>query len=336
MGFNDYTFRTTHLLLFSCFFFQIILEAQEKPEIRWEDKARIKEAITIANTYGEKIWDNFNDPPFTIILVTNDYEYLINHPNPSEDFQYLNEDDLMGKVYYRPQQFSIYFLATFPAVNGINCIIMGTPENTKLSTTEWIITLLHERFHQYQYTAPNYHQDALALDLSNGDQTGMWQLNYPFPYEQSKVGKLYEKYTSALSHAIEMLDSDGWEDAYNKLKKRREKFKKSVPINDYKYLSFQWYQEGVARYTEYAFLENLKEYTPGQDIKKLKDFIPFKTYLPKFFKHNLDMITQLKLAEYKRETVYSVGFAETLILRKVNPDWRKDYLIQKFDLELLY
>lgn len=315
----------------------ITLHSQQNPELRVEDKIRIKEAMQISKIYGDSIWSGFNKPPFTIILVTDDYEFLISHPYPSDDFQPIGKDEvLQANVYFRPQQFNKGFLATFPAVNGVNCIVIGTPENTGLNSTQWILTLLHERFHQYQYTSPNYHQDALALGLSNGDETGMWQLNYPFPYENPDVINKYEQYTNYLVDAVENRTSKNWDKIYHKLLKLRNAFKEVLSENDYKYISFQWYQEGVARYTEYAFLKLLQDYLPSKEILDINDFVSYKSYIKEFFELHLSNAVRLKIEEYKRITVYDVGFAESLVLQKQNPNWKIKYLIEKFDLEKLY
>ena len=50
---------------------------------------------------------------------------------------------------------------------------------------------MHEHFHQLQYAQPGYYQAVAALGLSHGDQTGMWILNYPFPYTSASVTKSF-------------------------------------------------------------------------------------------------------------------------------------------------
>ncbi|WP_272149786.1 hypothetical protein [Tenacibaculum aiptasiae] len=312
-----------------------------KPEselnFRFQDKIRIKEAIRISETYGDSIWEGFNKLPFTIVLVTDKYEYLINHPNPTNDFKLLGIDKILEtKVYVRKKQFNKRFLATFPAVNGVNCIVIGTPENTGLNSTEWIITLLHERFHQYQYSSHNYHKEALALGISKGDTTGIWQLNYPFPYEDLDVNKYYEKYTEFLIKAVEARNNKNWEKIYKQYIDKRKEFKESLGEDDYKYISFQWYQEGIARYTEYAFLRLLQDFEPSKEVLNLKDFVAYEVYLKEFYTRHLENVKKMKLSKEKRITVYDIGFAEALIIEYVNKDWKDKYLIEKFDLKKLY
>lgn len=141
--------------------------AQTKPQMRQADKVRIKEAITLSKQFGNEVWKGYSEIPFTVLLVTDSTEFLINYPkaDPGNDFRFLEYDsDLSSKIYVRKRQFSPHLLATFPAINGVNCIIVGTPENTKQSSTEWIITLLHEHFHQYEQADPDYFESVAQAD----------------------------------------------------------------------------------------------------------------------------------------------------------------------------
>ena len=61
------------------------------------------------------------------------------------------------------------------------------------TSTPWVVTMLHEHFHQLQDSQPNVFQDVMALDLAGGDQTGMWMLNYPFPYKDEKINVEFEQ-----------------------------------------------------------------------------------------------------------------------------------------------
>ena len=318
--------------------FLLVFVFSNAQHIRLEDKKRINEAIKISNLYGNQIWKGFNATPFSIILIYDDNEYLINHPNPSSDFKLLGFDnELNSNVYFRKRVFNKHFLATFPAVNGVNCIVVGTPENTNLNSSQWIITLLHEHFHQYVNDSPNYFNEVEALNLSKGDTSGMWMLNYPFPYQDQNVIASYKTYTQALQELSEMNISDtSFKSAYKTFLKARNQLKSQLPNEDYAYFSFQLWQEGIARYTEYKFLELLTNYEPSKDIIKLDDYIPFKTLKSSFLQKELENISALKLQEHKRVCFYAIGLAEGLILDKVNPEWRDLYLSKKFYLENYY
>jgi hypothetical protein len=308
--------------------------AQAPPQMRKEDKTRIREAMIISNKFGNGIWQGINETPFSVLLVTDSVEFLINHPYPSVDFKLSEEDDILKtKIFYRKQQFSKAFLATFPAVNGINCIVVGTPENTGKSSTDWIITLLHEHFHQYQYTQKDYYASVASLDLSGGDKSGMWQLNYSFPYDSLPVSSQYLQYTDALSKAVWSVNTKDFKKVFDKFYNERKKLMTLLKPADYRYISFQLWQEGIARYTEYKFLQLLDDYRPTVEVSQLPDFIPFRKFKEEFLHLHLSSVTALTLDKEKRVCFYDIGLAEGILLDKLNPQWRSQYFTQKFFLE---
>lgn len=299
-----------------------------------EDKVRIREAMTISKLYGEKIWKGMNDAPFAIILVTDSVEFLVNHPSPSEDFILLGDDSVLGtKVYYRRVAFNKHFLATFPAVSGLSTIVVGTPENTGTNSTSWIITILHEHFHQYVYTSPGYYVAVNQLGLSSGDQTGMWMLNYPFPYGDSAVVRQYRTYTRALAQTLSTIGADSFGLQFKVYTTERKRLRDLLKPAEYRYFSFQIWQEGIARYTEYKFLELLGGYTPAKEVASLPDYIPFEKYHEQFYKNQTSWITQWDLSEHQRDCFYALGLGEGLILDRLDPTWRGKYLAEKFYIE---
>jgi hypothetical protein len=326
-----------HILNFTAAFIFLFTTAfgQTKPEMRYQDKIRIREAMNISKQFGDQIWKGINDVPFVILLVTDSTEFLVNHPYPSDDFKLLGIDSILEtNIYYRPTQYNIHFLATFPAVNGVTCIVVGVPENTiRNSTTNWTITLLHEHFHQYQVASVDYYKSVENLGLTGGDQTGMWMLNYPFPYDSTIIIEQYKKYTMALSKALASIGTKEIENNFNNYKTERNKFKKLLNPTDYRYFSFQVWQEGIANYTEYKFLEFLSDYKPSEEISQLSDFVSFNKYKEEFYKSQSNQLIQLGLKEDKRICFYAIGFAEGLLLDRLNPKWHKDYLINKFYIE---
>lgn len=310
---------------------------QSIPKMRNEDKIRIKEAITISQKFGDKIWNGINNVPFVVLLVTDSVEFLVNHPYPSEDFKLSEEDKLLKtKIFYRERKFPNWYLATFPAVNGVNCIVVGTPEKTNKNSTNWVITLLHEHFHQYQFTSKNYYEEVKKLDLSGGDETGMWQLNYPFPYENLEVIDQFNKYKSALLNTVSNVEKKHFNKDFKKYLRQRIKFKNSLKPSDYRYFSFQIWQEGIARFTEYKFLQELENYTPSNEIEQLKDFVSFKDFKNKFYLSELKSLSTSILEKDKRISFYAIGLAEGILLDKKNPKWQEKYLSNKFYVEKFF
>src|SRR4029077_16418725 len=118
---------------------------------------------------------------------------------------------------------------------------VGRAENTSAKTsTAWVIVVLHEHFHQLQDSQPNFYQEVNALNLSHGDQSGMWMLNYAFPYDRREVQDQFAAMSQLLSDAIDSPKAV----RVGKLRaylEAREKFKQLLSPDDYKYFSFQFW-----------------------------------------------------------------------------------------------
>jgi hypothetical protein len=322
--------RITVLFLF------LFLHIDSSPQnvIDRTDALLIREAKLIADTHGERLWKGFSTAPFIIILVADSTEYLINHPYPSADFKLLYRDSILdADVYERSRIYPKEWLATFPAVNGINCIVVGTPKNTGRSYTNWMITLLHEHFHQYVNSQPGYYEAVNKLNLSGGDETGMWMLNYAFPYDNAVIINQYQKFTNALVEAVNTIGKKEFKEFLNVYLKEKQVFKKLLKPEDYRYFSFQLWNEGLATYTEYKFLEILGNYKFSAAITALKDLMPLSKYKKQFFNAQVINLKKIKIQIDKRVCFYPIGFAEGLLLDINNKNWRKKYFSDKFNTD---
>src|SRR5664279_6538766 len=246
------------------------LRAQEAPALPDIDRVRIAEAFRLADAVQDQIWPAWSTAPFAVLLVTPKYEYLMRHPDPSSDFTLLGYDRVLKeKVWYRERQYSISFLATFPAVNGLPTIVIGEAEYTTSKTsTPWVVTLLHEHFHQLQYSHPGYYDGVTALGLAHGDQSGMWMLNFPFPYADSAVQARFAATARALGAALKVRGQPGFAAAVTAFPRDDKAFLAKVGAENAKYFAFESWQEGIARYTEYRVAaEAAKGYEPGAEFK---------------------------------------------------------------------
>ncbi len=331
------------LYLASIIFFSSNIFIKAQSSIRYEDKIRIAEAFRIAELFGSKIWKNWETAPFAILLIYDDNEFLINHPSPTDDFKLIGFDSLLNSdIYYRQKTFSTNLLATFPAVNGLSTIVVGTPENTGKSSVNWIITILHEHFHQLQYSQPDYQSGVDKLDLKGGDETGMWMLNYPFPYEDEEVNKQYKKLTEALLKVVIPFPPDNrlFNRDLNSYLEERKIFKDLLNEKDYKYFSFQLWQEGIARYTEYKIADMISHYEPSEELTALKDYKPFFEIADALRENIFNQLKEWSasggLKDNGRLCFYSYGAAEGLLLDRVNKSWKEQYLEKKFFLEEYY
>jgi hypothetical protein len=140
-------------------------------------------------------------------------------------------------------------------------------------------------------------------------------------------------YTTALSKAVAAVNSKNFKKVFKEFIIEKRKLRDLIKPADYRYFSFQLWQEGIARYTEYKFLELLEEYIPSAEVSALPDFIPFKKFKAQFLQMHLKSVTLLKLETEKRVCFYALGLAEGMLLDKINPQWRTAYLSKKFFIE---
>jgi hypothetical protein len=307
-----------------------------EPSMREVDQIRIGEAYRLADAIGNKVWPEWDKAPFAILLVTPDHEFLIGHPKPTSEFTALGEDTILKqKIWWRKRQFSPKLLATFPAVGGVPTIVVGQAENTESKTsTEWVITLLHEHFHQLQNSKPRYFADVDSLGLSRGDQSGMWMLNYPFPYAKPEVKQLFSQTAKVLTDALHARDRSDFAEKFAAYVEARNKLRELLDADDWKYFGFQLWQEGIARYTEYHVATTAAtDYEPGKAFRELKDFVSYKDAAKSMMDRIEKNLASVELDKAKRVAVYSFGAAEGLVLDRARPEWRKRYFEDRFTLD---
>lgn len=161
----------------------------------------------------------------------------------------------------------------------------------------------------------------------------MWMLNYPFPYDSIPIIQQFDVYSNALHRTITSANRKDFKENATKYFAERKKIEEILSAPDYRYFSFQIWQEGLARYTEYKYLELLKNYTPSEEVTLLIDFEPFESLKAKMYNNEIKNLLGNKLNEAQRICFYSTGFAEGLILDKLNKKWRNSYLTDKFYIE---
>jgi Zn ribbon nucleic-acid-binding protein len=257
------------------------------------------------------------------------------HERPTDDFKLLYFDSLLNSnIYTRPRVFSNNLLATLPAVNGISTIVIGTPENTRRTSQNWVVTLIHEHFHQLQYTNENYFTNVDALNLAGDDKSGMWMLNYDFPYENEIISNQYKSLVQSAKVALMNFYFQESDSLIKKYFSEREKFKSLLKEDDYKYFSFQIWQEGIARYTEVKIVECIKNgYNFSEAFNTLDDIVPEDSFFVSIYQELLRRADNQNLSTDKRNCFYTLGALEGLLADAINQDWKDQYFKEMFFVE---
>ena len=185
------------------------------------------------------VWPEWKDAPFSIILVASETEFLLTRSAAPPTFSRLDESIAGFGVHRRQRTFSPNLLATFPALSAEPTIVVGTRAATGKTSTEWLFVLLHEHFHQLQYSQPGYYAAAEALNLSGGDTTGMWMLNYDFPYSDAAVQQRFSRLGRSLSAAVKSRGTARFAETLREVKSAWRDFRQALRPNDYAYFRFQ-------------------------------------------------------------------------------------------------
>jgi hypothetical protein len=316
-------------LLLTLLLAAVVFAQAPAPTLPPNDAVRIREFYRLAAQLQDEVWPGWSGTTAPLLLVTQDTEFLTHHPSPPNDFQKIGDD-----LYVRPRQFPTAFQATFPAFGPPSVIVIGEPENTEARTsTPWLFTVMHEHFHQLQDGKPGLYQAENGLGLAHGDNTGMWMLNYPFPYDNPELGKSFAHLRDLLLTALNETDLKKFKPLARQYVTARKAFFAQLSPDDRKYLNFQLWKEGIARYVQIKSAEAAANYQPTPEFAALPDYESFARYARKARSDTLSELKKADLASWKRVVVYSFGASEGLLLDRLHPKWKQSYFQQLFTLD---
>jgi hypothetical protein len=284
-------------------------------QIPLTDAVRIREFYRLRLQFEDQIWVGWSQTPAPLLLVTEQGEFLTHHPLPPSDFRRIS-----GDFYWRQRFFSTNLLATFPAFGPPSVIVIGEAESTSARTsTPWLITLMHEHFHQLQNAQPGYYQGVEELGLARGEKSGMWMLNFPFPYGEQSTVEAFDRLRDLLLIAVAESDLHNSRKLARQYVEARKQFFAQLPSDDHKYLDFQLWQEGIARYMQIKVAKLAGGFQPTREYAALPDYESFAHYAAHGRRDTLE--------ELRRRA------AEGLLLDRLNPGWQRKYFKHPFSLD---
>lgn len=302
------------------------------PQLPKNDAIRVREFYRVASDIQDKVWPGWSGVPTPLIVITSETEFLTHDSKREPEFEPAGEG-----WFARPRKFPTNLQATFPLFGPPPVIAIGVAENTASKTsTPWIFTVMHEHFHQLQWAQPGYIEAVNGLGLSHGDQSGMWMLNYPFPYEKPELVRAFSDLRDLLLRTLNEPDGPSFQKLSNEYLDARKKFFAQLSADDHKYLSFQLWQEGMARYTELKSAEEAAHEPASREYAALPDFESFSAYGARVRSNTLNELKQVDLATWKRTVVYSYGAAEGLLLDRILPHWKDEYFRQMLSTDACF
>lgn len=269
---------------------------------------------TLASGPGEALWPGYGAAPFGFLLIEAGGETLLCHAPVPAGFSPAGRNAATGCAQFTRSRgtFPGDRLAAMPLFGPPSIIVMGTPAATGLALPRWRATILHEHFHQWQAALPDYYARVAALDLAGGDQTGMWMLNFAFPYDQGSVTAAQAAASRALAEALAARGTRRFRAQLRRYLLHRRAFEAVAGARNWRYFEFQLWQEGAARWTEIAIARRSGDSAMRAEADARE-------------RELLSELRQPDLARRKRVSVYAIGAGEAMLLEACGPSWRARY-----------
>ena len=260
------------------------------------------------------MWKGLSSAPFAMLLIESERETLWCDTRLPIGFIAGPRDAVTGCATATRARSNLDagLLAAFPLFGAPLTIVMGTPQATDRTRAQWLRTILHEHFHQWQAAAPDYFARVAALDLAGDDSTGMWMLNYPFPYAHPPVSAAHDAASRSLASALAMRGRKNYPMAVRAYLRKRRAFAARVAAKDWRYAEFQMWQEGVARWTEQELGKKSQDAAVVASARALEHA-------------TLEALASPDLAKSGRTFAYYMGAGEAMLLEACGPAWRAQY-----------
>jgi hypothetical protein len=302
-------------------------EDRQQPAPPAEELRLVELALRLAGEIGPEIFPRFSADSAPLILIAGEHEFLLNTSGGVAGFEPLDLTFRDRPILVRPRVFPPQLEAAFPAI-GRETVVIGTMSATRRTPEAWTATLLHELFHVHAATL-GLHARVARLEIGPPDD-GMWQLTWPFPYENDEVrtaiGHLATELAGALANSR---DADRVDHVRAALQRLRETLDPLDPKH-WRYFRFVTTKEGMARWFETRLVWQLATMEQGSATGGLD----FATLARAAYAISLQHL-QTGDAPLSRLDFYSLGMALALILDQTLPHWPHLYATDDLWLDQL-
>ena len=315
-----------------------VKETEVQPRLSVEDKNQLAELLRLKETSGGLVWPGFGEAVIPLIQYNERYEFLILFSAPPSPWEIVVGDTFHARPYYRrlsgdTEAFAVTVgdlwagsLNTLGSMNRSMEEMLKeqvppeklTPAFIKMmsvSPAQHVVFLLHEAFHAFQaIEAHDRFKKANSVYVSEKD--------YPFEDEdfQSAWKREGELLVSALRTKDESERKESIREFLEIRKERRRKTSLSPELIAFE-RELEWL-EGLAKYAEMRFAELG---STGKDEERSKAYRIVRNRLRVDFYSRL-----MKLNEQHGDLrFYLSGAALAMLLDKMSPGWKRDFLNQK-------
>ena len=123
--------------------------------------------------------------------------------------------------------------------------------------------------------------------------------------------------------------------AQTRVARARVALEKAIPADASRYLAFQMWREGIARYTELQFAKlGATDFTVSPELRAMTDFTTLAVEADALEREAMSGATAV-LSRDRRTAFYPVGASVGLWLDRVRPAWRERYFTGPLSLDAL-
>lgn len=285
------------------------------------DRAMIADAQAIVRNDGDVVWAGLSQAPLPTLLIGPEHETLfcgLHTPGFSAiGFDPITRCRMQGRARELPVD-----LSAATDLGNVSVIQMGLPDALEATQADWIVTFLHEAFHQYQSTLPGYYSAVDVVRAQLGKTGEQWILEYPFPYTDPKVKAAFAAMTVSAGQFLSAENDAQANAAIRSYVEARNHARDAMSPDDWLYYEFQVGQEGVARWTELRFAAAAGDARP--------DIATIGTERTDGLAVSLSAIDSQGLNVWKRSSFYVLGAIEASMLERVRPQWQLEYANNPF------
>jgi hypothetical protein len=286
-------------------------------------RTMIRDARQIVERSGDEVWPGFSGVPMPVQLVEAKREVLFCAP-AAPGFIPISGDRVTGcGLQVRRRELPVDISAA-NYLGEFLVIQLGLPSALEASRPEWIVTLLHEAFHQFQASLVGY-QDAVDTVAKTLGQSGSdWMLNYHFPYADPGVAAAFNDMNRCALAYLSNRSTDETGKLVADYVRARRKARAIVGEKDWRYFEFQVGQEGVARWSELKLAGIAGRRDERIAITAQDRWAGLAT--------SLRAMNDQGLGIWKRSTFYVLGAVEADMLEQVAPGWKRRYARAPFSI----
>jgi len=300
----------------------------------------LREAFQLVNTVGNELWPGWSRSPLTVVVIEDDWEYLLNAPpdwQPAGGFELIEQRFIGQPIFRRPRTLPRALRAAFP-IAGLPAAVVGAWRPSEESPNEWAVTLVHEWFHVLQMSREEEMKVA-ELGLEEEEYPSL-QLDYPFAYGDREIGhaihllgaSLYDFWSRSRSLPRAMQRTFVAETSWAALQNLETVVSMKYGETAFDYFRYQTWKEGVARYTQVhvsllaADLEGNGRFYPQPGFAALQGSMSYGRLWEEVTHTNYWLMrTPSGDRGGDPTSFYGIGHGLAELLDAINPTWKERY-----------